>query len=311
MAIHHEGALEAELCDYLAAHGWDYSTNDHGYDRDRALFPADVFAWLEATQPEQLDKLVKPGAPDASRELGRKQILDRIVAAQSNDTMNGGGTLNVLKASVSVLNAKFSLFQKRPANELNPKTLDHFAANRLRVMRQVRYSGKSGNRIDLVLFVNGIPVSTIELKTDLTQDLAAGLKQYAQDRKPAGEPLLTFGRGALVHFVVTNEEVHMTTKLDGTSTRVLPSTGAKAMVPATKLLPARALLRTSGSRSSSARRGSISLAGSCTTAARRRSIPSNGRRPTTSSSASPGITSGARSLASSARCVTTGLARTT
>ncbi|MDO4081666.1 type I restriction endonuclease subunit R [Clavibacter michiganensis] len=222
MAVQHEEAFETELCAYLASAGWECSPNDKGYDRDRALFPADVFAWLEATQPEQLDKLVKPGAPEASRELGRKQILDRIIAAQATDTMNGGGTLAVLKSSVSVLSAKFSLFQKRPANELNPKTLEDFAANRLRVMRQVRYSGKNSNRIDLVLFVNGIPVSTIELKTDLTQDLAAGLKQYAQDRKPAGEPLLTFGRGALVHFVVTNEEVHMTTKLDGTSTRFLP-----------------------------------------------------------------------------------------
>src|SRR5690606_6190646 len=81
---------------------------------------------------------------------------------------------------------------------------------------------KNQNRIDLVLFVNGIPVSTIELKTDLTQNLAAGLKQYAQDRRPEGEPLLAFGRGALVHFVVTNEEVHMTTKLDGPNTRFLP-----------------------------------------------------------------------------------------
>ncbi|TXK11132.1 type I restriction endonuclease subunit R [Microbacterium wangchenii] len=222
MAIQHEDAFETELCEYLAAHGWEYSPNAAGYDRERALFPADVFAWLEATQPEQLDKLVKPGANEASRDLGRKQIVDRIVAAQTTDTMNGGGTLNVLKSPVGVLNAKFSLFQARPATSLNPKTVERFAANRLRVMRQVTYSGMHANRIDLVLFVNGIPVSTIELKTDLTQNLAAGLKQYAQDRKPEGEPLLTFGRGALVHFVVTNEEVHMTTKLDGPNTRFLP-----------------------------------------------------------------------------------------
>ncbi|MFM9920868.1 type I restriction endonuclease subunit R [Lacisediminihabitans sp. H27-G8] len=222
MAIQHEDAFETEICEYLAAHGWEYSPNDDGYDRDRALFPADVFAWLEATQPEQLVKLVKADASEASRELGRKQILDRIVQTQTTDTMNGGGTLNVLKASIGVLNAKFTMFQARPATTLNPKTAERFAANRLRVMRQVEYSSKNGNRIDLVLFVNGIPVSTIELKTDLTQNLAAGLKQYAQDRKPDGEPLLSFGRGALVHFVVTNEEVHMTTKLDGVNSRFLP-----------------------------------------------------------------------------------------
>lgn len=222
MAIQHEDAFEIELCDYLEAHGWEYSRTADGYDRERALYPADVFAWLEATQPEQLAKLVKPGANEAAREPGRKQILDRIVAAQSNDTMNGGGTLNALKTSIGVLNAKLSLFQARPATSLNARTAERFAANRLRVMRQVVYSTRNTNRIDLVLFVNGIPVATIELKTDLTQNLAAGLKQYAQDRRPEGEPLLAFGRGALVHFVVTNEEVHMTTKLDGPNTRFLP-----------------------------------------------------------------------------------------
>lgn len=222
MAIQHEDAFEVELCGYLAAHGWEYSPDDTRYDRGRALFPGDVFAWLEATQPEQLEKLVKPGASEASRDQGRRQILDRIVAAASTDPMNGGGTLNVLKAPVGVLNAKFTLFQARPATSLNAKTTERFAANRLRVMRQVVYSSRHANRIDLVLFVNGIPVATIELKTDLTQNLTAGLKQYAQDRRPEGEPLLAFGRGALVHFVVTNEEVHMTTKLDGSNTRFLP-----------------------------------------------------------------------------------------
>ncbi len=222
MAIQHEEAFETEICEYLAAHGWEYSPDDPGYDRDRALFPADVFAWLQATQPDQLDKLVKPGASTASRDLGRKQILDRIVAVQTTDTMNGGGTLNALKGSIGVLNAKFSLFQARPATSLNAKLVERFAFNRVRVMRQVVYSGRNANRLDLVLLVNGIPVATVELKTDLTQNLAAGLAQYATDRKREGEPLLTFGRGALVHFVVTNEEVHMTTKLDGPNTRFLP-----------------------------------------------------------------------------------------
>ncbi len=222
MAIQHEDAFETGICEYLAAHGWEYSPSDEGYDRERALYPADVFAWLEVTQTEQLDKLVKPGASEVSRKLGEKQILDRIVAAQTTDPMNGGGTLNVLKTPIGVLNAKFSLFQARPATSLNPKTTERFAANRLRVMRQVAYSGRNGNRIDLVLFVNGIPVATVELKTDLTQNLSAGLKQYANDRKPEGEPLLTFGRGALVHFVVTNEEIHMATKLGGPNTRFLP-----------------------------------------------------------------------------------------
>jgi type I restriction enzyme R subunit len=222
VAIHHEDAFETELCEYLAAHVWEYSPDDLDYNKERALFPDDIFGWLADTQPEQLAKIVKPDASETSQALGRKQILDRIVQVMATDPMNAGGTLNALKAPVGVLNAKFSLFQARPATTLNQATVERFAANRLRVMRQVEYSGRNKNRIDLVLFVNGIPVSTIELKTDLTQNLQAGLKQYAQDRKPDGEPLLSFGRGALVHFVVTNEEVHMTTKLDGNNTRFLP-----------------------------------------------------------------------------------------
>ena len=67
MAQEHESAFERELCEYLAAHGWLYSTNDDGYDKDRALFPEDVFGWLEDTQPDELAKVIKPGASAADR----------------------------------------------------------------------------------------------------------------------------------------------------------------------------------------------------------------------------------------------------
>lgn len=222
MAIHHEDAFEVELCEHLAAHGWGYSLDDAGYDRERGLFEDDIIGWLRDTQPEQLAKLIKPDASEPSQAQGRKQILDRVVQVLATDTMNGGGTLAALKAPIGVLNAKFTLFQARPATTLNAVTVERFGMNRVRVMRQVEYSIKNDNRLDLALFVNGIPVATIELKTELTQNLQAGLKQYATDRRPDGEPLLSFGRGALVHFVVTNEEVHMTTKLDGANTRFLP-----------------------------------------------------------------------------------------
>jgi type I restriction enzyme R subunit len=222
MGIQHEVTFEDELVEHLTANGWEYSPNDEDYDKARALIPDDVFAWLAETQGDELAKLVKPEASAAQQETAREHLLNRIAQAQSTDPMNGGGTLNVLKKPIGQANAKFSLFQARPATKLNPKLDERYAANRLRVMRQVEYSTKSGNRIDLVLFVNGLPAATIELKTDLTQSAQAGLKQYAQDRIPTGEPLLEFGRGALVHFVVSNEYVYMTTKLDGANTRFLP-----------------------------------------------------------------------------------------
>lgn len=222
MGIQHELTFEDELVEHLDTHGWEYSPNDDGYDRGRALFPADLFTWLAETQPAELAKVVKPEANAVQQEKARSALLDRVARAQAADPMNGGGTLNVLKKGIAQANAKFALFQARPATTLNPKLDERYAKNRLRVMRQVEYSTTNGNRIDLVLFINGLPAATIEMKTDLTQSAQAGLKQYAHDRIPTGEPLLEFARGALVHFVVSNELVFMTTKLDGVNTRFLP-----------------------------------------------------------------------------------------
>ena len=78
-----------------------------------------------------------------------------------------------------------------------------------------------------MLFLNGLPVATVELKTDFTQSVQDAIDQYRFDRhpKPKGqnaEPLLSFPSGALVHFAVSNSEVHMTTQLDGPATRFLP-----------------------------------------------------------------------------------------
>ena len=94
-------------------------------------------------------------------------------------------------------------------------------------MRQVRYSLHNENSIDVVLILNGIPVATAELKTDFTQCVDDAIDQYRFDRLPqskgqAPEPLLTFPRGALVHFAVSNSEVHMTTRLAGPATLFLP-----------------------------------------------------------------------------------------
>src|SRR5690625_978948 len=117
----------------------------------------------------------------------------------------------------------------KPADSMNATTMERYAKVRLRVMRQVHYSTSRRNRsIDLVLLVNGLPIATIELKTDFTQSVTAGEVQYAHSRQPTDpgtnrkEPLLTFGARALVHFVVTNSVVSMTTKLDGPKTVFLP-----------------------------------------------------------------------------------------
>ncbi len=145
------------------------------------------------------------------------------------ESLDREGTLGILRHGLDVLGLrqKLELAQFKPSHGLNPQTLEKYAANRLRVVRQVRYSLHNENAIDLALFLNGIPVATVELKTDFTQSIDDAVAQYKFDRhpKPKGqpaEPLLSFPNGALVHFAVSNSEVAMTTHLQGPATRFLP-----------------------------------------------------------------------------------------
>jgi type I restriction enzyme, R subunit len=215
-----EEAFEVEIAEYLAAHGWLYSPNADGYDRERALFPGDVFAWLEKTQPEEFAKVVSVGA--ASEAKQRTQLLDTLVKRLNAKMEHSGGTLNVLRRPLSHINAKFRMCQFAPASSLNPKTVADYAVVRLRVMRQVTYSPDGGGgRIDLVFFVNGLPVATLELKTYFKQQARSAVEQYRKDRDPKGQPLLAFGR-TLVHFALDDDEVWMTTRLAGPRTFFLP-----------------------------------------------------------------------------------------
>jgi type I restriction enzyme R subunit len=117
--------------------------------------------------------------------------------------------------------------QFKPALAMNPDIIQRYDANRLRVVRQVHYSLHNELNIDLVLFVNGLPVATVELKTDFTQSIDDAVDQYRLDRIPnpkgqSPEPLLTFPNGALVNFAVSSSEVKMATKLAGDKTIFLP-----------------------------------------------------------------------------------------
>jgi type I restriction enzyme R subunit len=226
MDQHKEIAFEKEIAEHLAAHGWHYLPTDAGYDRERALFPKDVLGWLEDTQPDQLAKVVKPGGGAVDKQ--QSQLLDRIVKVLDTPMDNGGGTLNLLRKGFSHLSAKFEMCVFRPESTLNEKRNGDHAAVRLLVMRQVHFSTADQRSVDLVFFVNGLPVATAELKTEFTQTIADAITQYKTSRLPkdpatgAFQPLFVAGARALVHFAVSDDEVWMTTKLAGETTHFLP-----------------------------------------------------------------------------------------
>jgi type I restriction enzyme, R subunit len=219
MSIHKEISFEKEICEYLSEHGWQYSQDDTGYNRALTLFPADVIAWVKQTQPKAWDALSKNHGAKAEETL----------LARLRDQIDQRGTLDVFRNGIELLGlrAPLKLAEFKPALAINPDIMERYNANILRVVRQVHYSLHNENSIDVVLFLNGLAVATVELKTDFTQSINDAIDQYRFDRhpKPKGqpaEPLLSFPNGALVHFAVSNSEVHMVTKLLGPATRFLP-----------------------------------------------------------------------------------------
>ena len=219
--LHQEVHFEVAICDHLAGHGWLYAEGDAAhYDRQNALFLPDLLAWVEATQPDSWQALTKTHGA----------ALSKVLAERVRKCLNEHGTLEVLRRGVELVGLKkpLSLVQFKPALGMNPLIQQAYAANRLRVVRQVRHSvNNPKDAVDLVLFVNGIAVATAELKSDFTQSVGDAVDQYRFDRNPAPkgglvEPLLAFPGGALVHFAVSQSEVMMSTQLAGTATRFLP-----------------------------------------------------------------------------------------
>ncbi|MFZ9464479.1 MAG: type I restriction endonuclease, partial [Vulcanococcus sp.] len=209
MSVHLESAFETEVCEVLGANGWLYDDGAAAhYDRRLALYPPDLIAWFEESQKELWDTY--------KQKIGSKaeaSLLQRL-----REQLDQQGTLDLLRNGIEVMGLPkaLKLAEFKPALGLNPDILARYNANRLRVVRQVRYSLHNENCLDLVLFLNGLPVATVELKTDNTQSIDDAVWQYKTDRLPqlAGktpEPLLSFPSGALVHFAVSTREVRMTT----------------------------------------------------------------------------------------------------
>jgi len=211
---HREIVLEDHLVAQLVSQQGYLERSPDDYDRTSALDRELVVRFVRETQPEEWAKLEDHYTSAAEAEF----------FTQIEKALKQRGTLDVLRNGVKLVpGIRFTLCAFRPASSLNPALLRLYKANLLSVIRQVRYSLKNENAIDVVLFVNGIPVATMELKNRLTgSTFKHAEKQYRSDRSPAGEPLLTFKRGALVHFALDEDNVSMTTRLMNGRTRFLP-----------------------------------------------------------------------------------------
>ncbi len=215
---HQEKHFEAYVVSKLKAQGWKVGDTLQ-YDTERALYSDDLIAWLEATQPEKWAKLQKDNG-----ERARDILMDRLAKA-----LEQHGTMHVIRNGFSIAGCgHIDLTEAAPEDKRNDTVLKRYSANILRVVPQLEYHPTRKLAIDLVLFINGIPVATVELKTDFTQSAEAAMEQYKTDRLPYDpktkrrEPLLTFKRGAVVHFAMSDSDIQMATKLDGENTVFLP-----------------------------------------------------------------------------------------
>ena len=182
------------------------------YDRALCLLPCDVLDFVLATQPKEWRKLSQHYGAEV-----KEQFLKRL-----SSEIERRGTLDVLRRGVKDRGCAFRLAYFRPSSGLNEETRRLYLANFFAVVRQVRYSARNEKSLDLVLFLNGIPLFTAELKNPLSgQTVEDAIRQYKTDRDPRGEPLLAYGR-CLGHFAVDTDLVYVTTHLDGAGTRFLP-----------------------------------------------------------------------------------------
>ena len=213
--VHTEETFEALIEAYLLAHGGYEGQQPDAYDAVMALLPRTVLAFIQATQPKVWAKL----------QATHKEKLDGLLLAALCKVLDQRGSLDVLRHGFKFYGQTVRLAYFEPGNDLNPAVWDLFEKNHLTVVRQVRYDPSNNNELDLVLFLNGIPIVTAELKNPITgQKVGHAKKQYREDRDPKA-PIFRWQEGAkraLVHFAVDTDEVWMSTRLAGLSTWFLP-----------------------------------------------------------------------------------------
>jgi len=184
---------------------------DSDYDKANCIDFGVLMEFLQKTQLEKLENLKNI----------HKELFERNFSYRLNQQIKSKGVIEVLRKGIEDMGVQFTLMYPHPSSSKNPNAQEQYDQNILSVIRQVHFSQQSNESVDLVVFVNGIPVLTIELKNPLSgQTYQDAIWQYRNDRSPK-ETLFSFTR-CMVHFAMDSEQVFMCTKLDGAKSVFLP-----------------------------------------------------------------------------------------
>ena len=208
-----ENGFEKHIVDYLVDSNNYAERANTNYDNINCIDEDLLFKFLEETQPKALDKLKR-----YHKELYKQKIVKRL-----NDQIKQKGVIEVLRKGIvdGFTDTKFRLFYDKPVSHYNQKANDFYQANIFSAMRQVYFSQQNKKSLDIVTFINGLPIVSFELKNELTkQNVNHAIKQYKTDRDP-NEEIFRFGR-LVVNFAVDTEEVWMCTELKGQNSFFLP-----------------------------------------------------------------------------------------
>lgn len=208
-----EKGLEIHIADFLLNENGYRLRESKVYNNSNCLDEELLFQFLEATQSKALNKL-----KNYHKDLYKQKIIKRL-----NDQIQSKGVIEVLRNGIvdGFTDTKLRLFYDKPVSNYNADANTLYIANVFSAIRQVFFSPTDKKSLDLILFVNGIPVISFELKNELTkQNVQHAIKQYKKDRDP-NEELFRLGR-LVVNFAVDTEEVWMCTQLKGENSYFLP-----------------------------------------------------------------------------------------
>ncbi len=208
-----ENGFEKHIVDYLVnCNGYIKRDNNH-YNSNNCLDEDLLFEFLDKTQPQAVEKLKR-----YHKDLFRQKIIKRL-----NDQIKQKGVIELLRKGMvdGFTDTKIHLFYDKPVSAHNAEALKKYQANIFSAMRQVYFSPYNRKSLDIVTFINGLPVISFELKNELTkQNVEDAIKQYKTDRDP-NEEIFRFGR-LVVNFAVDTEEVWMCTELKKENSFFLP-----------------------------------------------------------------------------------------